>query len=92
MYTSEFESNLMSAFRAFENANNEVRYLIAKFVTRLFSATQDIDSDMTSSVTQMKKMSLESLLNHLAEDFLRAGKSTSNNQYELRIGITHVNR
>lgn len=90
MFTSEFEGNLMAAFRAFENANCEVRYAISKFLARLFSATQEIDSEMTSSVTQSRKLTIENLLNYLAEGFLREGKLTPAEQYEIRVGITHV--
>jgi hypothetical protein len=104
MYTSELEGNIALGFRAFDGSNYEVRCSVAKYLAILLSASQDIFLDTHLSVTNIKKIKTEEILNYLGEGFLHGNisflkpntneqlKGPSTTHRDIRIGVTHVRK
>ncbi|XP_050534619.1 HEAT repeat-containing protein 5B isoform X3 [Daktulosphaira vitifoliae] len=101
-YTAELENLTNLCFRAFENANYEVRCSVAKLLGTLTAFTQIKSKEQHSSSTSKnsKNMSLDDALGILMNGFLRGGmgflkgtgeiiKGTSGSHREIRVGVTY---
>ncbi|CAH1726558.1 unnamed protein product [Aphis gossypii] len=103
LYTSELENVATLCFRAFENANYEVRCSVAKFLGFLIASTQIQNKDHHSVQTSKstKSVTLEDALTILMNGFLRGGtgflkgtgeiiKGTTGSHREVRVGVTYT--
>ncbi|XP_008187609.1 HEAT repeat-containing protein 5B isoform X4 [Acyrthosiphon pisum] len=103
LYTSDLENVATLCFRAFENANYEVRCSVAKFLGFLIASTQIQNKELHSA--QMSKstkcITLEDSLTILMNGFLRGGtgflkgtgeiiKGTTGSHREVRVGVTYT--
>ncbi|KAB7498931.1 HEAT repeat-containing protein 5B [Armadillidium nasatum] len=104
LYTSEAETLAQVCYRAFDNANYEVRCSVAKLLGTLLATTQTPPKEIlkgTSKGGPIKLPSLEEALNVLLTGFLRGSssflkgtgeiiKGSSSVSREVRVGITQA--
>ncbi|XP_050428188.1 HEAT repeat-containing protein 5B isoform X2 [Adelges cooleyi] len=103
LYTIDLENLATLCFRAFENANYEVRCSVAKLLGSLIASTQiqtkEYNSMQPSKI--VKSLSLEDALGILMTGFLRGGtgflkgtgeiiKGNTGSHREIRVGVTYA--
>ncbi|MCL4124784.1 UNVERIFIED_CONTAM: hypothetical protein GTU68_043849 [Idotea baltica] len=98
LYTSEAETLSQVCYRAFDNANYDVRCSVAKFLGTLLATTQNPPKEVlrassgTSKGGPVKLPSLEEALNVLLTGFLRGGSSFLKGTGEMIKGSSSVSR
>ncbi|XP_065200390.1 HEAT repeat-containing protein 5B isoform X2 [Planococcus citri] len=104
IYTTELESMAALCFRAFDGANYEARYAIAKLLGTLVASTQTQANNqlpVSGPKKDTKEVSLDDAFGILMSGFLRGGtgflkgtgeiiKGSSTVNREVRVGVTHA--